>query len=114
MVAWWPDPNVQSRPWVGELAKGSVTIAAGGAVLGVVLVVIGIVFIAGAVAAPTSDISVTINSNPPLSLFVEYRPTTGELTIRGTQQDARMVEFLVGLVLVVAGILIVRSGSPAL
>jgi hypothetical protein len=96
------------------LAKGALTVAVGGAALGIVLVVVGIVFIVGAVVAPTSDISVTIHSNPPLSLFVEYHPSTGELTIRGTHQDARLVEFLVGLVLLVVGVLVIRSGSLAL
>ena len=58
--------------------------------------------------SPTNDISVTVHTNPPLSVLVDYNPYQGTLTIRGTNQDAQPIEFLVGVAILIAGLAILN------
>jgi hypothetical protein len=69
----------------------------------IVLIVLGVGFIGLAILSPTNDISIEIHTNPPLSVLVQYDPYSGTLTIRGTNQDARPLEALFGLALLVGG-----------
>lgn len=75
-----------------------------GSVVAVILVVLGAGFIGLSLLAPTNDFSVTVHTNPPLSVVTDYNPYTGTLTIRGTNVDARYVEFVFGLALAAGGL----------
>lgn len=79
----------------------------------IVLIVFGAGFIFLSVIAPTSDISVTIHTEPPLSMVVDFNPYNGSLTIRGTNQDARPVEFLAGLALLILGIVFLKKSGQS-
>lgn len=80
----------------------------GRVVVAIFLLVFGLGFIFLAVVSPTNDMSVTINTKPPLSMLVNYDPYSGTVTIRGTNQDARPVEGLTGIVFLVLGVLLLR------
>jgi hypothetical protein len=72
------------------------------------MIVLGLGFIGLSLLAPTNDFSATIHTNPPLSVLVDYNPYQGTLTIRGINQDARPIEFLIGLAILVAGIVLLN------
>jgi hypothetical protein len=72
-------------------------------IVAIILIVLGAGFIGLAILSPTNDISIEVQTNPPLSVLVKYDPYSGTLTIRGTNQDARPLEALLGIALLVGG-----------
>jgi hypothetical protein len=44
-------------------------------------------------------------------MVVDFNPYNGTLTIRGTNQDAKPVEFLAGLALLIVGIVFLKESG---
>ena len=80
----------------------------GNPIAAVILVVVGIGLIGLSIIAPTNDISVTVHTYPPLSVLVDYNPYAGTVTVRGTNQDARPLEFIIGAALLIGGIILLK------